>query len=100
MITHVVLFKLKDRSEANQQRVRQKLLTMQGNIPQLRYLEVGADALHSERSFDISLITRFDTWQDADAYQSHPFHQEMLAFMRSVTEKTVAVDYELPDPQK
>ena len=43
MITHIVFFKLKDRSEENIQRTREVLASMEGKIPQLRSLEVGVD---------------------------------------------------------
>ncbi|MBP7682340.1 MAG: Dabb family protein, partial [Deltaproteobacteria bacterium] len=43
MITHVVLFKLKDRSEAAVEITRQVLLAMRGHIPELLDIEVGAD---------------------------------------------------------
>ncbi|MDP3105947.1 MAG: Dabb family protein [Candidatus Methanoperedens sp.] len=39
MITHIVLFKLIDRSNA--QKARDVLLGMKGKIPQLRHLEAG-----------------------------------------------------------
>ncbi len=47
MLTHIVLFKLKDRR--NSQKARDVLLGMKGKIPQLRHLEAGIDVLHSER---------------------------------------------------
>ncbi|NUM45793.1 MAG: Dabb family protein [Anaerolineales bacterium] len=95
MITHIVFFKLLDASSENQTVIAEKLLSMQGQIPQLRYLEVGIDKLRTARSFDLSLITRFDTWEDYEGYQNHPYHQtEILPYVRSVIEKSVVVDYE------
>src|SRR5690606_6621588 len=75
MITHVVLFKLKDRSETAVETTRQVLLAMRGRIPELLQIEVGADQLHSERSYDIALITQHASWEALDAYQVHPVHQ-------------------------
>jgi hypothetical protein len=56
MLTHIVLFKLKDRSPGNVEKARQVLLGMKGKIPQLCHLEVGADVLHSEKCRIIRLI--------------------------------------------
>lgn len=92
MITHVVLFKFKDSSSV--EKAREVLLGLKGKIPQLRHIEVGADVLHSERSFDIALLTRFDTLEDLEAYQMHPLHVEVAKFISSVRESAVAVDYE------
>ncbi|VVB92006.1 Stress responsive A/B Barrel Domain protein [uncultured archaeon] len=67
---------------------------MRGKIPQLRYLEVGVDLLHSGRSFDIALITKFDSLEELQAYQAHPVHVEVAEYMTSVRKAAVAVDYE------
>jgi hypothetical protein len=94
MITHIVCFKLKDRSAASVQRTRDVLLSMEGKIEQLLHLEVGADVLHTERSYDIVLITKFNSMADLDAYQIHPFHQEIVKHIKSVGDTSVAVDFE------
>ena len=94
MITHIVLFLLKDRSSRSAGKARDVLLGMRGKIPQLRYLEVGIDLLHSGRSFDIALITKFDSLEELQAYQAHPVHVEVAEYMTSVRKAAVAVDYE------
>lgn len=95
MITHIVFFKLLDPSPESQTALANKLRTMQGQIPQLRYLEVGIDKLRTARSFEVSLITRFDSWEDLANYQNHPYHQnEILPYVRSIIEKSIVVDYE------
>jgi hypothetical protein len=94
MITHVVLFKLKNSSQSSIEKARDVLLGMRGKIPLLRILEVGMDVLHSERSFDIALITKFDSMEDLKAYQVHPIHLEVAKYINSVKETSVAVDYE------
>ncbi len=94
MITHLVLFKMKDPSKEALEKTKKRLLSMDGNVPQLRYLEVGIDELRKGRSYDISLITRFDTWEDAEGYQKHPFHQKIAQFMHETADKAVRIDYE------
>ncbi|MFZ3382378.1 MAG: Dabb family protein [Candidatus Methanoperedens sp.] len=94
MITHVVLFKLKDRSPHSIEKAKDVLLGLKGNIPFLRYLEVGIDVLRSERSYDIALITKFDSMEDLQAYQVHPFHLEVAKYITAVRESTIAVDFE------
>lgn len=94
MITHIVLFKLKDRSRGSVEKAKDVLLGMKGSIPQLRHLEVGNDVLHSQRSFDIALVTKFDSLEELDAYQKHPVHVEVAKYMTSVRKYSVSVDYE------
>ncbi len=94
MITHIVFFKLKDGSQQNVRKAMDVLLGMKGKIPQLRYLGAGSDVLHSQRSCDIALITKFDSLEDLDAYQKHPVHVEVAKYMTSVRKFSVSVDYE------
>ena len=92
MITHIVFFKLKDKH--NVKNASEILLGLNGKIPQLRHLEVGIDILHSDRSYDMALVTKFDSLEDMRAYQIHPVHEEVSNYMASVRESSVTVDYE------
>ncbi len=94
MFTHIVFFKLKETTRKNLQKAKNILLSMEGNIPMLKYLEVGVDELHTERSYDIVLITRFDSVDDMNAYQIHPYHAaQVLAPLKDMIEFSKAVDY-------
>jgi hypothetical protein len=95
MVTHIVLFKLSEPTVENLSVTRDKLLSMHGNIAQLRHLEAGIDVIRSERSYDIALITKFDSLQDLQEYQVHPYHAgQVVPHMKSVCSSIVAVDYE------
>jgi hypothetical protein len=94
MVTHIVFFKLKTPSESTVTEAKNMLLTMDGRIDLLRHLEVGADVIRSERSYDLALVTRFDSLDDLQAYQVHPYHADVvLPFMRECSASVVAVDY-------
>ena len=95
MITHIVFFKLADAKQESMNLVCEKLLSMRGRIPQLRHLEAGADVISSERSYDVALITRFDSLDELQAYQVHPYHAgEVVPLMKSLCSSIVAVDFE------
>jgi hypothetical protein len=95
MITHIVLFKLIDPSQANVTAVQEMLASMQGKIPQLQHLEVGVDLVRSERSYDLALVTRFASLADLHAYQVHPYHAEtVVPFVKKAVISSVTVDYE------
>lgn len=93
MITHIVLFKLKDRSPESVERSAQVLRNLEGRIDVLKSIEVGIDVLHTERSYDIALTTTFDSLEALQAYQVHPEHKKVIAHMNEVRESSVAVDY-------
>jgi hypothetical protein len=97
MITHIVLFKLSDPRPETIAATRDLLVSMDGTVPQLRHLEVGVDLIRSERSYDIALVTRFDSLDELKSYQVDPYHAgTILPHMRSVCSAIVAVDYESP----
>ncbi|MDR9857436.1 Dabb family protein [Paenibacillus sp. VCA1] len=95
MIKHIVFIKLQDRSPESVDKTAAILRDMEGKIPQLRAIEVGVDIVHSERSFDIALVTEFSSLDDLQAYQVHPVHQEVLRHLNETKELSLCVDYEI-----
>lgn len=93
MLKHIVLYKLIDNTLANRQILKDKLMSMQGNIAELKSIEVGFDVISSERSYDVALITTFDDLAALNIYVDHPFHQPVKKFMRTMYEKAVSVDF-------
>jgi diamine N-acetyltransferase len=93
-LTHVVLFKFKQPTDEVLQKAADLLRGLSGQVPQLISIEVGLDVLHSERSYDLALITRFARLADLEAYQTHPEHLKVLDYLRTVLAGSVAVDFE------
>jgi hypothetical protein len=95
MITHIVFFKLGDPSPEKIAETRNRLLSMSGRIPVIRHFEVGIDVVRSERSYDLALVTRFDSLADLKAYQEHPMHAgEVVPHLKRLCTSIIAVDYE------
>ena len=95
MITHVVMWKLKDRSPENASRVQAMLLGMKGKIPGMLDIEAGVDFARSDRSYDLVLITRHVSREALDEYQVHPVHQEVKQRMLQLRDISAAVDFEI-----
>jgi heme-degrading monooxygenase HmoA len=55
---------------------------------------VGVSAAPGD-DFDVVLISDFDSMDDVHAYQVHPAHQEVAAYIRSVVSGRAAVDFEV-----
>ncbi len=96
MLTHIVLFRMKQECKGQASQLVERLLGMKGKIPQLLDIEAGVDVVHSGRSYDVALITRFASLADMEAYQVNPVHQEVLQFVREVTSESVSVDFLSP----
>jgi hypothetical protein len=94
MIVHIVMFKFKDENKSsNIQEVTKRLNALVGLIPTLKSMEVGINFTISERAFDLSLYSTFDTKEDLDAYAIHPEHLKVVELIKSVTVESKVVDY-------
>ena len=94
MYTHIVFFKLNQPTNDNIEFVKKTLLSMEGNISELRHLEVGVDDIRSERSYDIALITKFDNKEDYLSYDVNEYHVEKVKkVIKPYMEISKTVDY-------
>ena len=94
MIKHVVCFKLKDGE--SKEKAKEVLLSMKGNVPMLKGIEVGIDFLGSECSFDVYLSVLLNDKDALNDYQNDSYHVSVVKkHMHSVVEKSVAIDFEI-----
>lgn len=94
MIKHVVCFKLNENESPK--KAKEVLLSMKGNVPMLRGIEVGIDELRSHRSFDVMLTVLLDDFDALKDYQVDPYHCDVVKkHMHAVTEKSISMDYTL-----
>lgn len=97
MLKHVVLFKFNPgTAESDIRDLVDSLRGLPGTISEIRGFEVGLDVVRSERSFDLGLVSTFDDLAAMERYQVHPDHQAVVAKVRRLCEKVVAVDFEVP----
>ena len=96
MVVHIVIFKFKEENKAaNLEKVEKELNALVQKIDELKSIEVGVDFNQSERAFDLSLYSTFDTKEDLQAYAVHPAHLEVVQLIKSVTSESKVVDYTL-----
>ncbi|MBR7071486.1 MAG: Dabb family protein [Clostridia bacterium] len=93
MIRHIVLFKIKDEYKHELPQLVEAFYGMKGKIEGMLDLQAGQDILHSERSYDLALITVFDSMEAFQAYQTHPVHLPVKKHMHEVRSASVACDF-------
>ena len=94
MIKHVVCFKLVDSKD--KEKAKEVLLSMKGNVPLIRDIEVGVDVLHSERSYDLILSVVLDDMKALEQYQEDEYHVNVVKkHMHAVRKSSVSVDFEI-----
>lgn len=94
MLTHIVLFKLKDRSPENVAVTRDRIAQLAGQIPELLTIEVGVNVVDSPRAYDIALVETFESVETLHIYQTHPVHLALLAEVMPRFEDFYSVDYD------
>lgn len=94
MLKHIVMYKLKDTSPETLKKIGETFMSMKGKIDVLKDIKCGADVLRSGRSYDYALECVFESMEDMQVYQTHPLHLPVKAFMSTVAECSVCVDYE------
>ncbi|MCX6228092.1 MAG: Dabb family protein [Bacteroidia bacterium] len=99
MINHVVLFKLKSfETEAQKieakDKVIESLLALKNKISEIRHIEVGGHHQLEDGSFDICLISHFDSLEGLQAYQIHPEHLKVVDIVRANASDRAVVDFQ------
>ena len=94
MIVHIVMFKFKDENKTeNLKLVEKKLNDLVDKIDVLKSMEVGIDFNASERAFDLSLYSTFETKEDLKTYAAHEEHLKVVELIKRVTQESKVVDY-------
>ena len=94
MLIHIVCWKYRaDVSGADREEHRRRLKELSRLVPNIARLDVGADILHLDRSFDTALVAAFESRKALDSYTGHPEHQTVAAMGRDLAEKAVSVDF-------
>ncbi|MGQ7869382.1 Dabb family protein [Sunxiuqinia sp. sy24] len=98
MINHVVLFKLKGYPKAEKEavllKIKAALEALKDKIEQVRHLEVGLNYELEAKSYDMCLISHFDSVADLDIYRVHPEHLKVVELITEATVERSAVDFE------
>ena len=92
MIRHIVMWKFRPGTEAEQTRFFEGLRGLQGVIPQLLRCEVAVNV--GKDNYDAVLISDFASLQDLETYKNDPRHKAVSSLCKSIREGRVAVDYE------
>ena len=101
MIRHIVLWRFAEEAggkarDENLSEAQARLQALPRMIPELRELEIHRGLILGDRSFDLALLSSFDSRQALRAYQDHPAHQEVVAFLRTVETERAVIDFEVP----
>ena len=92
MIRHIVMWKFRPGTEAEQAAFLEGLRGLQGVIPQLLKSEVAVNV--GQGNYDAVLVSEFESLEALETYKNDPRHKAVSALCKSIREDRVAVDYE------
>lgn len=99
MIRHVVVWTMAaedaETRAAHAAEVARLLRGLDGVVPAIRSLTVGTNDPAVAGNADVAVVIDLDDLDGLQAYQTHPAHQEVAGFIRSVTGGRMAVDFTL-----
>ena len=93
MIRHIVMWKFRPGTEAEQSAFLDGLRALQGVVPQLLRSEVARNV--GAGNYDAVLVSEFRSLEDLEAYKNDPRHKAVSALCKSIREDRAAVDYEV-----
>jgi hypothetical protein len=101
LIKHIVFWRLKESAHGNDKTtnarlIKEQLEALQGKIPGLLKIEVGFDFIQADTSSDVALYSEMESRAALDAYQVHPLHKAVGAFIKEAVAERRAVDYDVP----
>ncbi|GHV17388.1 hypothetical protein FACS189493_4910 [Spirochaetia bacterium] len=95
MVTNNLLFRLKERTTSEIEKAKNALLSMDGKIPVLLRIQVQVDMRGPDKSsYDIMLITQYNSLEDLDTYLKHPVHVEVAKYIQEAMDTGASLCYE------
>jgi len=93
MIRHIVMWKFREGTQAQQEQFLAGLRALYGVIPQLKRCEVARCI--GKDNYDAVLVSEFDSMEELAAYKTDPRHVAVSSLCKSIRTDRVAADYEL-----
>ena len=97
MLKHVVSWKIADAASPEGlgriASIVAGLESLAGTVPSIRALSVGPSVVTGPNHWDLGLVVDFDDEAGLEAYQVHPEHQKVGAFIRSQVTAQATVDF-------
>ncbi len=96
MIHHLVWFKLRDDiAPEDKNFLKQQMIGMTQDIPQIVELACGEDFSGRSHGFGWGLAVKFQSREDGEIYDKHPAHQAFIGRCKHLWSEVRALDFEV-----
>ena len=98
MIKHIAMFKFKAfGSEEEKKTYHRRLIEafdgLDQKIPEIKFLQIGFDQLHSDASFDFAVNIDIENLEALSMYANHPEHVKAVAVVKEMAVDRKVIDY-------
>ncbi|MBL4560661.1 MAG: Dabb family protein [Labilibaculum sp.] len=99
MIKHIAMFKFKAFDSAEEKenyftRLKDAFDGLDERIPEIKFLQIGFDQLHSDASFDFIVNVDIENMEALPIYANHPEHLKVAAVVKEMAIERKVIDYE------
>lgn len=94
MIRHIVMWKFRSDTDAEQTQFLEGLRRLEGELPQIRRMEICRSAVENSE-FDALLVADFDSLAELERYKKDPRHLAISAICKAIRTSRSAIDVEL-----
>ncbi len=94
MIKHIVLWKFKENTENEREVFLERLLALNGVIPEIKNAEIKRNVNMNGDNYDAMLISTFDSIENMEKYKVDPRHLEVSSLCKAIRISRASIDYE------
>ena len=91
MVRHIVMWKFRPGTEAEQQRFLDGLRALQGVIPEMLKSEV---VVAAGGDYDAAVVSEFNSMEDLERYRVDPRHVAVANICKAIRTDRASLDYE------
>ena len=95
MVKHLVLFRLKEKTQKSSRQLMGAFAGLPDKIEEIQHLEVGEDFKSTPKSFDVALSVEFDDREALSAFSIHPEYVPVLDLIHEICSEYAVVDMEI-----
>ena len=99
MIKHIAMFRFEafassEEKENYHKRIKTAFAGLDKKIPEIKFLQIGFDVLHTDASFDFVVNVDINNLEDLKTYAGHPEHLKAVEVLKEKITDRKVIDYE------
>jgi len=99
MIRHIIMFKFTDTKNDTEksekaEKMKSVFSPLRNIINVVESYEIAINSKKTDFSYDLAIISEYNTWEDLETYINHPEHQKAISLCKDIKKEKAVLDYE------